>query len=112
MEVSILGTTYRIERHKQEDDPKLGEADGYVDTSTKLIVIENLKEDPLSKANLEAYTKQVIRHEIVHAFLFESGIDSSSLYFEDAWAKNEEMIDWVAIQAPKLLRAFKECDCL
>ena len=112
MEVSILGTTYRIEKHKQEDDPKLGEADGYVDTSTKLIVVEDLQEDPLSKADLKAYAKQVFRHVIVHAFLFESGIDSSSLHFEGAWSTNEELIDWIAIQAPKLLRAFKECDCL
>lgn len=113
MEVSILGVTYKIETHKREDDPKIdGGADGYVDTSTKLIVVEDFPKEPLAKADLKAYAKQVIRHEIVHAFLFESGIDSLSLQYDGAWATNEELIDWIAIQAPKLMRAFQECDSL
>lgn len=28
-----------------------------------------------------------------------------------AWAKNEEMIDWMAIQIPKIQRAYKEAYC-
>ena len=27
------------------------------------------------------------------------------------WAKNEEMIDWMAIQIPKIQRAYKEAYC-
>ena len=36
--------------------------------------------------------KKVIRHELVHAFLFESGLSVNS------WADNEEIVDWIAIQ--------------
>lgn len=28
------------------------------------------------------------------------------------WAKNEEMIDWLAFQTPKIYRAFREAKCL
>lgn len=113
MKVNILGTVYRIERHKREEDPKIfDESDGYVDTSTKLIVVEDFQETIQSKSNLKEYAKQVIRHEIIHAFLFESGLDASSLHFGGGWATNEELVDWIAVQAPKLMRAFQECDCL
>ena len=54
-----------------------------------------------------AYQHKVIRHEIVHAFLYESGLDVNSLS-GGAWAKNEEMVDWMAIQIPKILKAFQE----
>lgn len=56
---------------------------------------------------IEEFEKKVLRHEIVHAFLFESGIDSSS-----EWARNEEIVDWIALQFPKLLDAFKETECI
>ena len=58
------------------------------------------------KKNLPEYKKAVIRHELTHAFLFESGLDTCS------WAQNEEMVDWIALQFPKLLQVFKEADCL
>jgi len=56
--------------------------------------------------DLEKYRKQVIRHELVHAFLFESGLDASS------WGKNEEIVDWIAIQSLKLFEAFMKVDAI
>ncbi len=32
-------------------------------------------------------------------------------YGSKCWAKNEEMIDWMAIQIPKIQRAYKEAYC-
>ncbi|HJA90843.1 MAG TPA: hypothetical protein H9948_08655 [Candidatus Jeotgalibaca merdavium] len=43
-----------------------------------------------------------IRHELIHVFLFESGLGENS-----QWAQNEEMVDWFARQFPKLLKAFQ-----
>ena len=60
----------------------------------------------------EIQTKETLRHEIIHAFLFESGLQSSSAVLETGWACNEEMIDYFAIQSPKIFEAFKEVDCL
>ena len=66
-------------------------------------MIDSMKdESPANKENLAEYKKVVIRHELIHAFLFESGLDAAS------WAMNEEMVDWFALQAPKLMKAFEE----
>ena len=55
--------------------------------------------------------KKVLRHEIVHAYLCESGLEHCSLG-EDSWATNEEMVDWMAIQGPKLYKAWEEAGAL
>ena len=47
------------------------------------------------------------RHEIIHAFLCESGLAENS-----TWAQEEEMVDWFAKQAPKLIKAWKEAGAL
>lgn len=107
MEVNILGTNYRIEKHKNGDDNKLESANGYCETYSKKIVLETIRSHPMNYEKIEEFEKKVLRHEIVHAFLFESGIDSSS-----EWARNEEIVDWIALQFPKLLDAFKETECI
>jgi uncharacterized membrane protein len=66
-------------------------------------------DDPLAfdLASQAVDQKRILRHEIIHAFLFESGLadDSNSA---DAWAVNEEMVDWFARQAPKIYKVYKE----
>jgi hypothetical protein len=47
-----------------------------------------------------------MRHELVHAFLFESGLHN------DSWAANEAAVDWIANQFPKILKAFQEAGCI
>ena len=54
---------------------------------------------------LREYGKQLMRHEIVHAFLSESGLSANALSPDGAWALNEEMVDWFAIQGPKIVSA-------
>ena len=52
-----------------------------------------------------------MRHEILHAFLYESGLRENSCT-SFAWAENEEMIDWFAIQFPKILKIYGELNIL
>ena len=106
MTVNVLGTIYTIRESNKVDNPNLDGVDGYCDSSTKTIVIDTFKDSPGSLEDLDAYRRQVIRHELVHAFLFESGLDACS------WARNEEIVDWMAIQFPKLLKVFKEIDLI
>ena len=103
MTVNILGTKYTIKESNRVADPNLECADGYCDYSTKVIVIDTFKDSP---GNLEKYKKQVIRHELVHAFLYESGLDTCS------WGRNEEIVDWIACQFPKMQNAFEQCNAL
>ena len=44
----------------------------------------------------------------MHAFLNESGLSDSSNQYGGAWAKNEEMVDWFAIQSPKIFKVYSE----
>lgn len=107
MKANVLGTEYTITTGvKDTDDPKLqnGNADGYCDFTTKQIVISEMVEDDYTMADLETYEKKVIRHELVHAFLYESGLDSST------WARDEEIVDWIALQSHKLQKTFEKLD--
>lgn len=108
MKLNILGTEYEIIRNASvEEYPKLKNCDGYTDQSIKQIVIPEFVKDDMSEEDLEYYTKKVLRHEIVHAFMYESGLDSNSEY-----AKNEELIDWIAIQFEKMLAIFIDLDVI
>lgn len=109
MEINVLGTEYTVNITPQNEDPRLGDIDGYTDTSEKLCVVDSMSEaekDISAKGNLKNYRRQVMRHEILHAFLYESGLDANS------WAYNEELVDWIAIQFPKIAKAFDEADCM
>jgi len=112
MEIDVLGTNYKIEYRKREDDKNLEQCDGYMDSSIKVIVVEEKEWEAMDKLDLKQYRKKVTRHEIVHAFLYESGLDGSSMSTNGAWATNEEMVDWFAIQSPKMFKAFEEAGCL
>ena len=56
--------------------------------------------------------KSTLRHEIVHAFLHESGLSASAGHCDFAWAKNEEMVDWIALQGEKIYAAWKKANAL
>ena len=108
--VSILGIPYKILIIDEADYRYDREADGWCDPSVKEILIFNYKQSAESVRDLLAYQKKVLRHEIVHAFLYESGLWQNA-FGSKCWAKNEEMIDWMAIQMPKIHRAYEEARC-
>ena len=115
--VKILGTKYTLRRVNFGEDEfmekmKFG---GYCDCAAKEIVVLNIGTLP-DFANdpeevIERKEKETLRHEILHAFFNESGLQWNSLPVEQAWAKNEEMVDWFAIQFPKILSVYKELGC-
>lgn len=106
MTIKVLGVDYEIIESNREDDNNLEDADGYCDFSVKKIVIDTFKNRPGSMEDLTEYKKQVIRHELTHTFLHESGLDANS------WAGNEEIVDWIAIQFLKMAEAFGKVHAL
>ena len=110
MKVNVLGTEYTITEASVSEDKHLKSCDGYCDKSTQRIVIAKKPEDN-ELGDYEQYQRKVLRHEIIHAFLYESGVD---VCYESPYENghDEFMVDWVAIQFPKLLAAFKEADAL
>lgn len=110
--INILGEQWKIEFHDEEKDLYLKKVDGYTDDSVRLIVINDMKYIKLdSKKNLYAHKQEVLRHEIIHAFLCESGIGHNSHESEN-WGIDEEIVDWFAIQSPKIMAAFREAGCI
>lgn len=112
--INILGTEYRIETHKVSEDSYLEEKGlaGYCAECSKLIVVADMSEEKyfpyMDETEKEAYRKRTLRHEIMHAFLNESGLSSCADQHDGAWAKNEEMVDWFAIQSPKIFKVYSE----
>lgn len=107
--VNILGTTYTIMEQSERDNKLLEGCDGYCDYTTKEIVVEREIEGTLR--DMEVYIRKVLRHEIVHAFLLESGLAECSGDTE-CWAQNETMVDWFARQGPKIYTAWLEAGAL
>ena len=89
----------------ENDEERLKDCDGFCDWTSKEIIVEREMNGNLY--DMEAYIRKVKRHEIVHAFLFESGLAHSC-----DWAINEEMVDWIAMQAEKLIKAREEAGAL
>ena len=104
--VNILGTEYTVIVEKE--NKHFGVADGYCDENKKEIHIQLQDGKDYEVADIKHYLKTVVRHEIIHAFLFESGHHGNSLVYEHSWEGNEEMIDWWAIQFHKIEKVFKE----
>lgn len=118
MKVNVLGTEYQISVVKYEDDQYLKDNsfDGYCDSVCKRIVVCDMATYPGCKDETPEWhrvaQRNTLRHEIVHAFFNESGLESCSLQYSGGWAKNEEMVDWLASQGPKIYAAWREAGAL
>ena len=106
--VSILGTEYLIyDNVKMENDELLDTCSGYCDKTVKrIVVVAEPKDSELSDWN--AYHNECMRHEIIHAFMHESGIDANCRFDVEGDEHPEHMVSWTAIQFPKMLKVFQE----
>jgi len=103
MEVNILGAEYTIITGvKEEDDAYFAsneEIGGYIDYLTKEIIIKQMPDyNPGLSKDIKSYERLVIRHELAHAFLYESGLTD--------YAADEQLVEWLAVQFPKMAKLF------
>ena len=108
MKVNILGQEYEIKHLSEDEYPKLKvmEANGLAELYSKELIIEK-NINPMSGkefANFDQFKNKVIRHEIVHAFFHEAGITE--------YTNDERLVDFIALQAPKMLKVFQEAECI
>lgn len=116
--VNILGTDYKITLKRYDEDEAFARRsiDGYCDGYLKEIVVcdmntnPNWKKEP--KKAIDVCQKEILRHEIVHGFLNESGLCDSAFTYNGAWSRCEEMVDWIALQGEKIYRAWIEAECI
>lgn len=111
LKVNVLGEEYTIEILPPDQDEimKNGDCDGYTDKTTHRIAVSTMTDSDLGE--VKAYQKQVIRHELIHAFMNESGLQGNFEHCKQ-YGQEETMVDWIAIQFPKLMKAFREADCI
>lgn len=102
--VNILGTEYQIiiddEMHRTERD---GTERRYLHEISLRPKADMLNSEATDYERALRFN-EVGRHEILHAFFDESGLEG---YSED-----EQLINWLAVQSPKIFRAFTELELL
>ena len=110
--LNVLGTDYSIFLNvPEEEDPYLKQCCGYCDKSVKRIAV--MAEAPESElADWNEYAKGCLRHELIHAFMYESGIDGNCTFDIPGEEHPEFIVQWIATQFPKLLKAFEGTKCL
>lgn len=103
MTVNILGTEYEI--LIQNDNPKMKDSDGFCEwVAKKIIITDSYRNDEDVLENIDEYIHKVIRHEAFHALFAEMGIKR--------WMQDEELVDMLAMQYPKIRKIMDECDAL
>ena len=95
--INILGTEYTIEPRNLKDE----NYDGFTDNT------DNQNE----VGDFDFLQKKQLRHEIIHAFLSESGLQCNWQHMEQ-FGHDETTVDWFAIQSPKIFEVFKELDLI
>ena len=113
IKINILGTEWNVLYHTIEENESFASCDGYCDPSAKKIHFRKYTEteDFRGYENRELLQKKTLRHEIIHAFMFESGLWRNTGDVE-TWAMNEEMVDWIAIQMPKMVKAMQDAGAM
>lgn len=99
--ISILGQEYEVntacdELNKTAKDGLCYEYDKRIEVRPS----EFMLNDTDSKELKEKRYEEVVRHELVHAFFSESGLDNYSM--------DETLVNWLAMQIPKINKAVDE----
>lgn len=111
--LNILGTSYTVHVRTEETDEALKLCSGYCDPTTHSIVVTNQSEkNPGDISDWVVYQRRILRHEIIHAFLFESGLGGDATYREEGDAHPELMVDWFARQAPKIYEVYRAANAI
>lgn len=103
--VNILGTEYKVIREPFKDK----DIDGYCDYTSREI---RIRDDNVNEVgDFDELMRKQLRHEIIHAFLAESGLQANFEHYKQ-FGHEETIIDWIAIQFPKMIKAFESVNAL
>lgn len=109
MNVNILGSEWTIIERTPHDDDMLVDNDGYCDYSCRRIVINgNMSVEGCD--DIPALTKHVLRHELIHAAMYESGLGNN--WRKEEFGHDETVVDWIALQFDKLQKIFEQVGCI
>lgn len=93
--INVLGVDYELHLIDSRDSYMLkNDCDGYCDNYRHLIKV-------LITGN-QKFTDEIVKHELLHAFLYESGIDLGY------GIHSEENVNWFSLQFNKIRKAVEE----
>lgn len=98
----MLGAAYELTRGHTDPD-----SDGYTNQYSREIVVRTraqLLDEEATDADREERERHCLRHELVHAFLFESGLNEYSY--------DETLVDWIAAKIPAMVEAMQKVKAL
>ena len=99
--VQIMGHPWRVKICTKESEPRLEEITGLADWTSHFIGISDPDDhEDCDLDNPKEFVKKIARHEIVHAFLFESGLAEEWKHPE--FGHEEMIIDWLAFKLPEI----------
>lgn len=105
--INILGSMWEVRLRKEQEDKRLKDCSGLTDwTSRVIVVLDGRDGSNLGKPGV--YMLKVLRHEIVHAYLFESGLGDDWTHAD--MGQEETVVDWIAFQLPKMSRTVAEAE--
>ena len=104
--VNVLGTEYEIKSNEDiyktlMESQNTGECDMYakvISISPQEYIINDSREDVR-----KSVYNICMRHEILHAFFHEAGVDK--------YSADETLVDFIAMQFPKMKELFEEVGC-
>ena len=112
MVIDVLGTQYKVFKNVMPtEDPILNDCNGYFDKTTHSIVICGRTQE-CNLGDFNTFEKATLRHEIIHAFLYESGHSACTTWMGQGEEHPEHMVEWLAIMFPKMAKTFKEAGAL
>lgn len=100
--VSILGTSYDITIDRTKSNKKLADANAYIEFYTKKIVVDVTEISDNTVENVEEAICNSVRHEVIHGFLWESGMRR--------YAYDETIVDWISVQLYKIVEACRHAE--
>lgn len=117
MKINILGTEYTIKNVKISECNILKENhwSGLCNSVTHEILVGIPTEEEffgkLTEQEQTLVVKEILRHEIIHAFMNESGLQDNWQHAQQ-FGHDETTVDWFALQSPKIFNVFKELELL
>lgn len=98
MDVDILGTKYKLIENAELDKDTDGVC-AFYSKEIHIRPVEQMLGGEGTTAEKYERRKEVIRHEIAHAYLYESGLTTL--------AQDETPVEWLATNFPKMLQTFQ-----
>lgn len=106
--VNILGEPWRVKIFSSELDSRLKDNIGFTDWTSHFIGIADPDETESTLDNTMELIKQVARHEIVHAFMFQSGLSDD--WKHEQWGHDETVVDWIARQFKAMQKVIEKVE--